>query len=132
MKLTDEQIKNLQDRINAFEEFLSDFTPEGWDRFINKILSELGGITVVLVDDTSYDIDDVPVRTLPVEITLAGGSLNLNPKGYGDYSSVDGKGACIALDYFDNKLQTLVFADINKADPTHIIDMAEAKESARK
>ena len=50
--------------------------------------------------------------------------------GYG-MKCVEG-GSPIFLEVFEGRLVLRVWADINKEDPTHVIDLAEAREDARK
>lgn len=53
-------------------------------------------------------------------------------KGYGDCCSAEGHGVPIILERYEGKLRLIVWADINKEDPTHIIDLEEAREDNRK
>lgn len=57
------------------------------------------------------------------------GLLLLRPEGMGDRSSPDGHP--IALELYEGKVRLLVWSDINKEDPTHIIDLSGALESNR-
>ena len=57
--------------------------------------------------------------------------LILAVHGYGEKTSSDGNGEPILLENVDGKLRLVVWSDINKEDPTHIVDMEGALESAR-
>ena len=51
--------------------------------------------------------------------------------GYGDKCSKDGQGAPILIELVDGQLRLIVWADINKEDPTHIISLEGARDGAR-
>ena len=54
-------------------------------------------------------------------------------KGYGDTTSMDGEGSCLAVDHEDGEpVRVLIYSDINQEDPTHIIDISVSLESNRK
>ena len=55
--------------------------------------------------------------------------LLIHPKGMGTW---DGNFAPILLEQLDGVVRLIVWGDINKEDPTHIIDLSGALESARK
>ena len=55
-------------------------------------------------------------------------ALLIHPEGYGVY---DGEYAPISLERHEGKLRLIVCADINDQEPTHIIDLDEAKEANR-
>ena len=82
---------------------------------------------VYLSDDPSYNDRDVKV-----DLTFARGRLFLRPAGTSDKLSCDGTGWPIMLEYYDGKVQLVVWADINQEDPTHNIDLTGALESHRK
>jgi hypothetical protein len=65
---------------------------------------------------------------LPSEDCL---SILIHPKGYGDYYS-QGKGTPVMLELYEGRLRLVVWADINKQEATHIIDLEGARESNRK
>ena len=67
-----------------------------------------------------------------ITVTASTNGLYIEPQGYGDFSSNDCMGVPIALDFDEDELRLLVWADINQENPTHIIPLAGAKESARK
>ena len=56
----------------------------------------------------------------------------LQAQGYGDCNSQEGKGiiACFASD--EDELKLYVWSDINQEDPTHIINLENAREGNRK
>lgn len=58
--------------------------------------------------------------------------LLIKVDGYGDAVSADGSGFPILIEYHDGKLQVVLWADINKEDTTHVIDLEGARESKRK
>lgn len=76
--------------------------------------------------------DEVTDKKIFATVGFANGQLAINIEGYGDAGSNNGEGFPIVLDLFDNKLRVVVWADINKEDPTHKIDLEGAKEIFRK
>jgi hypothetical protein len=60
------------------------------------------------------------------------GGLDIRVEGYGSNISGDGNGCPIFLEKWEGKLRLIVWADINSEEPTHIIDLEGARESARK
>lgn len=83
--------------------------------------------TVTLTDQMQMN----GTRKVKVTIQEAGGTLYLLPEGYGDYYSNDGIGVPVILELADNKLQLVVWGDINKQDYTHKIDLEPTRESLR-
>ena len=53
-------------------------------------------------------------------------------KGFGDKVSVDGQGCPIMIDTLDGRVRLMVWADINYEDPTDILCLEGARESARR
>ena len=86
---------------------------------------EDGELKGVLMDETSD-------KYLNAKVGFIRGKLYINIDGYGDACSMDGEGTPILIDFFNKKLQVIVWSDINKEDPTYTIDLAGAKESKRK
>ncbi|MFA5311734.1 MAG: hypothetical protein WC375_00280 [Methanomassiliicoccales archaeon] len=84
--------------------------------------------TKITLIDKNPEADQTPQVVL-VEGDCDG--LNIQPVGYGDSASENGFGWPILLEKFSGKLRLVVWADINQCDPTHIIDLAGAKELCR-
>jgi len=59
-------------------------------------------------------------------------AIALRPEGYGEASAGDGSGFPVLIEKWDGELRVIVWADINRQDPTHIISLEGARESARK
>lgn len=59
------------------------------------------------------------------------GQIEVAVAGYGDCTSEDGEGSPILVEKAEDKLRVICWADINKEDPTTIIDMEDAKENKR-
>ena len=91
----------------------------------------------VLVNAQEYEVQlplkhiDAPEKELNVKVELAGNAIWLSPDDYGDKGSADGFGSVAYLEVLDGCLRLIVFADINQEDPTHIIELEGARESAR-
>lgn len=58
-------------------------------------------------------------------------SILLAFDGYGDHASQEGYGHPVCIEVYQGKLRILVWDDINQEDPTHIISLEGARESAR-
>ena len=60
----------------------------------------------------------------------------LEAEGYGNRTGegVPGEGYndIVMLEYYGDKLRVIVWSDINQEDPTHIIEMENARESNRR
>lgn len=76
------------------------------------------------------DLNGQPALPLRVAVSLY--ALEVGAAGYGDHDSIDGDGSPIFLEVHEGRLRLLVWADINQEDPTHVIDLEGARESARK
>jgi phage protein U len=75
--------------------------------------------------------DDTTGKTLKAHTQFVNGKIMIHVEGYGDSCSDDGLGEPVIIDFFDNKVQVIVWGDINRQDPTHNIDLKYAKESLR-
>ena len=71
-------------------------------------------------------------RKVSVEIKEEMTCLEIRPEGYGDFASAEGQGCPIILEVADGSLRLVVWADINHDEPTHIIYLEGARETARK
>ena len=69
---------------------------------------------------------------LPVTLHLNNLGLAIQAEGYGEMTAAEGQGLPIYLEYLDQKLRLLVWADINDEEPTHVIDMEGAREHNRR
>ena len=75
--------------------------------------------------------DPITKKKREVVINVVGGQLGIRIEGYGDKCSADGKGQPIMLDYMANRLEVVVWSNINEEDPTHYIKMEGAMEKNR-
>lgn len=66
-----------------------------------------------------------PKRKVAVTITTDSANICLNPKGYSDTNGM----SPIALEVWDGRLRLLVWGDIDNEEPTHIIDLENARKS---
>ena len=82
---------------------------------------------------TTFEIRDQGTgdRKLQITVTDEGGSLNIYPQGYGDFSSADGHGTPIFVEIWEGRLRLVTFADINEQEPV-VTDLESAKETNRK
>jgi len=58
--------------------------------------------------------------------------IDISPVGYGNKTSEDGYGVPIFIETTEEGLRLVVWADINNEEPTHIINLEGARDSARK
>jgi hypothetical protein len=82
--------------------------------------------SIVLKDVESDHEDSLRIRVVANE-----SSISICPEGYGDFGSVEGHGCPIFLELHRGRLRLVVFADINREDPPHIIDLEDAREDRR-
>jgi hypothetical protein len=83
-------------------------------------------ISTVLTDVDADDSGSLSVRVVANE-----SSISIFPKNYGDFGSTQGHGCPVFLELHQGRLRLVVFAVINREDPTHIIDVEGAREVAR-
>lgn len=76
--------------------------------------------------DPSNDKDNIKVR---VKVGKYG--IYIHADGYGEKTAPDGKGEPILIELHQGSLKVYVWGDINEEDPTHIINMDDARESNR-
>lgn len=76
---------------------------------------------------------DSPGNVVAVKMEgCSDGSIEIRPIGYGDCTSKKGYGCPVIIERWEGDLRLVVWGDINKEDPTHIISLEGAKESLRK
>lgn len=81
----------------------------------------------VKINDADPDFkEDLGVAALCESFGVA-----LYADGYGDQGSAPGHGSPVYLELHQGVLRVLVWADINAEEPTHIIDLKDARESNR-
>ena len=72
-----------------------------------------------------------PSEELEVTITSTPQGIVIRPKGYGDATSEDGKGAPILIELFEGHPRVTIWDDINNEDSSHTISLANALEMDR-
>jgi len=75
---------------------------------------------------TLFDQDPNQKTKVQATVTFNNGSIVIKPEGY----EVANGGEPILIEVWEGKLRVVVWSDINKEDPTHIISLEGAKESA--
>lgn len=73
-----------------------------------------------------------PDREVKIKIKSEGSVVCIAPEGYNDCNSLPGHGSVAMFELWEGHLRLIVWSDINQEDPTHIIDLEEAKEEKRK
>jgi hypothetical protein len=69
-------------------------------------------------------------RQLQGRVELAtNGQLCFHLAGYGDFCSAPGHGVPVLVELLDGAPRLLVWADINREEPTHVIDLSGAAEA---
>jgi hypothetical protein len=71
-------------------------------------------------------------KNVNVEVECSNDSVYILLEGYSDASSPDGEGCPVMLEVWEGELRVVVWSDINKEDPTHIISLQGAREELRK
>ncbi len=71
-------------------------------------------------------------RTIRVEVAEEQCGLVIYPAGYGCFGCADGTAGPILLELYEGRLRLLVWDDINLEDPSHIIDLEDAREDHRR
>jgi hypothetical protein len=85
-----------------------------------------GSLSIVL-----KDVDPDHLGSLLVRVVANESSISVFPNGYGDFGSAEGHGCPVFLEVHQGRLRLVVFADINREDSTHVIDLEGARESRR-
>lgn len=67
---------------------------------------------------------DAKVR---VRLAVSPNGVSLYAEGYGDQTSAEGHGTPVFLELYKGELRLVVWSDINKEDPTHIIPLGGAR-----
>jgi hypothetical protein len=114
------------ERYTACTEYLSDQTPENWERFLAKIVSDLGGVVVTLEEKNA----EFPDREIKVRVECENLFLNIRPEGYGAPGIEDGYGSPVALEVYEGELRLLVTPDIMNEDVA-VIPLEQAREQHR-
>jgi hypothetical protein len=76
------------------------------------------------------DADSESLGSLPIRIEASDFAISIYPAGHGDFSSEDGHGCPLFIEYYQGRLRVIAFPDINKEDP-QIIDLSGSREDHR-
>lgn len=76
--------------------------------------------------------DQVGDRELIFEHNRSASCILLFCEGYGDKGSELPDGCPLMIELYDGELRLIVFGDINREDPTHVISLEGARESLRR
>ncbi len=83
-------------------------------------------IRMTLVDVDYEHFSEQPVRVFATPL-----GVSFFADTYGDHTSAEGHGSPIFLELCKGHLRLFVWADINREEPTHIIDLDGAREDRR-
>lgn len=83
------------------------------------------------VRTTLIDVDAEHVSELPIRVVVSPLGVSINADGYGDHGTVKGQGSPLFLELHRGRLRLIVWSDINKEPPTHIINLDGAREDCR-
>jgi hypothetical protein len=81
---------------------------------------------------TLLDADNDHDGKLPIRLTGSPHGICLFAESYGDKTTMPGHGTPVFIEMWRGELRVLVWADINREDPTHIISLAGAREDRRR
>ena len=70
-----------------------------------------------------------PTQRIHIESTVQG--ILIRPEGYGEKTAEKGQGSPILIEQYKGNLRVMIWGDINKEEPTHIIELDKAKEANR-
>jgi len=68
---------------------------------------------------------------LPIRFAVSPNGVSLYAEGHGDCGSAEGHGTPVFIELYKGELRVLVWADINREDPTHTISLAGARSDRR-
>lgn len=68
---------------------------------------------------------------IPITIRTSSHGVEISAVGYGDKITKPGYGVPVVLEFYKGELRVVIWSDINQEDPTHIISLANARESNR-
>ena len=71
-------------------------------------------------------------RAIRVEVAEEPCGVVIYPAGYGCFGCADGSAGPILLKLCEGRLRLVVWDDINLEDPSHIIDLEDARENHRR
>lgn len=83
------------------------------------------------LETTLIDADSEHAGKLPVRIVASPHGVSIYADGYGDFGSAEGHGTPVFLELHRGRLRLLVWADINREDPTQDIDLSGSREDRR-
>lgn len=107
---------------------LEPISDDSVEALLNKIPTlEPTKVESALID---YHGEAAPINA-SVEIGDVDGSLLLKAQGYSDCCTDDDQGIPMLIENNGGNLQLRIWADINKEDPTQVIDLSGAKNTAR-
>ena len=69
---------------------------------------------------------------LPIRLAVSSNGVSLYAEGYGNCTSAADHGTPVFLELYRGELRLVVWADINKEDPTHMISLGGAREDRRR
>lgn len=76
------------------------------------------------------DADTESLGMLPTRIEVSDFAISIFPQGHGDFSSSDGHGCPLFVEFCQGRLLVVAFPNINSEDP-QIIDLRGAREDRR-
>lgn len=88
--------------------------------------------TMQILETTLIDADTDHDAKLPVRIVASPHGVSIYAEGHSDFGSAEGHGTPVFLELHQGRLRLLVWADINREDPTHDIDLSGAREDRRR
>lgn len=70
--------------------------------------------------------------TLPMRLDVTPNGIAVMAEGYGQHDTAKGHGTPVFLELYRGELRLVVWADINDAEPTHMIPLGGARETYRR
>jgi len=93
--------------------------------------------TDALVSNVHYQMkledcyDEKSSISLKMEVSPGDHLLMIGAEGYGEMTANDGNGFPVVIEYVEKTFRILVWGDINREEPTHVISLEGAREDVR-
>lgn len=81
-----------------------------------------------------YDLKDLSSnsgKTVACTVNFSEGQICVQVAGHGDYSSADGSGVPVMIEYYEDSVWVTAWGDINQENPTLNLRLDGARESKR-
>lgn len=134
VKFNGQQITSMNEEVEAEEGSLFQVGRNIFQREGNKWIR-----LIQLQNDAEYQMDLLDfesktgeIRQFRIRKSPGDKLVMIGADGYGECTALDGGGFPIVIEFHEGEFCILVWGDIDKEDPTHVISLEGAREDARK